>query len=140
MKAFNGIASVALILTALTGVAHAQQTMDARQASDTATKIRQVTYQCQSGKKLNVRYGFNKQQLPTFAQATVNGKTRFMPINLALSDNTGTTFGDENNYSLAAGYMTLNNYNKISIVGINAPDGEFSHKGCKPVSSKKIRG
>ena len=44
----------------------------------------------------------------------INGKKRFLPINLGRSDNVGTVFGDEENFSIMTGPLRLNNYHKSS--------------------------
>ena len=80
----------------------------------TDVKISQVKYTFQINKKVSVTYGFNKEYLPTFAEANLNGKKRFLPINLGRSDNVGTVFGDEDNFSIMTGELRLNNYHKSS--------------------------
>lgn len=122
MKTLSAITSGALLLTAAT----------AQAAIDNPTVSRKaVSYSCQSGKKVKVTYGFNRQGLPTYAQAFANGKTRYMPINLSRSDNVDTVFGDENSFSLAASYMDRKNYHRRSVM-ITAPDGEIVFKNCSP--------
>lgn len=132
------IAPIFAIATLFAGTAYAQETMDARQADESTVSKRQVVYQCQSGKSFKVTYGFNKQKLPTFASINVNGKQRFMPINLAHSDMTGTTFGDDNNYSLSTEALTLNNYQKSTAMVFN-PASEILYKNCRVKSTKKVR-
>lgn len=141
-KILSPILGSAIALTALSGVAYANDNFETnpQEAHETTTKVRQVTYQCQGRKQLVVRYGFNRQNLPTCAEAHVNGKTRFMPINLKHSDHVDTMFGDENNYNIGTNAMTLNNYHKLSLVGVMNPASEFTHKGCKPVKAKRIKG
>lgn len=117
---------------------HADDMMDARQADDTTVTKRQVNYQCQSGKSVKVTYGFNQQNLPTYAQATLSGKSRFMPINLAYSDNVTTRFGDDNNFSLGTSALTLSNYHKVGIDTIQNPASEILYKSCKVKSVKKL--
>lgn len=89
-----------------------------------------ANYTCQSGKKIKVTYGFNKQGLPTYAQANLNGKSRFMPINLNRSGDNNTVFGDENNFSLTA-HTELNsrNYRKTNFM-IFSPSSEILYKDC----------
>lgn len=113
--------------------AHAQSMPheDAATAHAKTTSKKSVNYSCQSGKKVKVTYGFNKQGLPTYAQATLNGKSRFMPINLNRSDTVDTVFGDENNFSLSTSAINKNNYRKASIM-VMSPSSEILFKGCKP--------
>ncbi|BFU59856.1 MULTISPECIES: DUF7606 domain-containing protein [Rodentibacter] len=105
---------------------------DAQTMHEQTKKERKVQYICQGKQKVTVTYGFNQQNLPTFAQANVNGKLRFMPINLYRSDNTGTVFGDENNFSLMASgdALTLKNYKKLPMM-IQTPASEIVYKNCK---------
>lgn len=127
-----------LALVASMGVAHADELMDARQADESTVAKRQVVYQCQGGKSVKVVYGFNKQNLPVYAQANLNGKSRFMPINLAHSDNVSTRFGDDNNFSLGVSAMTLSNYHKVGVDTIQSPASDILYKGCKVKSVKKV--
>lgn len=137
MKALKILAPV-LALGMLTGVAHAE-TMDARQADATTTKVRQVSYQCATGGKVKVSYGFNKQKLPTYAQAHLGGKTRFLPINLAHSDIAGTNFGDDNSWNIGTSALTLGNYHKADLL-VQDPNSTIAYKNCRVVSTKKIKG
>ena len=122
------LAPVALLV--LSGTAFAQTQSDPAQARKDAVKTKTVNYTCQSGKKVSVKYGFNKQNLPTYAQASLNGKTRFMPVNLNRSDNVSSNFGDENNFSLSAGVITYKNVGKSNIM-IQSPASEILFKNCK---------
>lgn len=119
------ILSTALLVAAtlVAGVAHA----DAGQA----VKKSSVSYSCQQGKKVRVTYGFNKQNLPVYASAYVNGKTRYMPINLNRSDSVDTVFGDEDNFKLSTDYMTRSNHRSKSIM-ITSPGQEVVLKSCRP--------
>ncbi len=140
MKLVKMIPALALVI-GLAGVAHAddyETETDGRTAVDTTTIKRQVTYQCQSGKSLKVTYGFNNAKVPTYAQAYLNGKTRLMPYNMRLSDDVGTYFGDENNFSLGTSALTLSNYHKNSISNITSPGGEILYKSCNVKSVKKL--
>lgn len=129
----------AFALVATMGVAHADDLMDARQADESAVNKREVTYQCQGKKSVKVTYGFNKQKQPTYAQATLNGKSRFMPINLAHSDSVGTRFGDDDNFSLGASAITLANYHKVGVDTIQSPASDILYKDCTVKSAKKVR-
>ena len=128
MKILALAPATALALVGFIGTAHAQVD-HAQQAHESTVLKRQVTYACQSGGQATVTYGFNQQRLPTYASAYVDGKTRFMPLNLNRSDTVDSVFGDENNYSLMTDAMTLYNYHKLGI-NITNPSGDFSHKGC----------
>lgn len=121
-----------LALVAFTGFAHANtnEHSDAATAHKDTVKTRTVAYACQGGKKVKVKYGFNKQNLPTYAEAKLNGKTRFMPINLNFSDNITTRFGDDNNFSLSADAMTYKKY-RAGTLNILSPSSEMLYKLCK---------
>lgn len=135
MKILALAPATVLALVGLTGTAHAHH--DAQQAHDSAVLKRQVTYACQSGKQVTVTYGFNQQRLPTYASSYVDGKTRFMPINLNRSDNIDSVFGDENNYSLMTDAMSLNNYHRLGI-NITSPAGDLAYKNCNVRYVKKL--
>lgn len=111
---------------------------DAREAHQSTVKTSSVRYVCQQGKRVNVKYGFNRQNIPTYAEARLNGKTRFMPINLYNTDATGTEFGDENNFSLYGDAMAFSNHRRADI-NIHSPAGEVLFKGCKPQKQKRRR-
>lgn len=90
-----------------------------------------VSYTCQQGKKVKVTYGFNKQNLPVYASARMHGKARYMPINLGVSDDVDTVFGDDDNFKLTTDYMTRANHRKKAVM-ITSPGQEVIFKGCKP--------
>lgn len=136
------LSSAAILATALSSgsaLAYTDQVMDPAQSYDTAVKVRQVNYTCQSNKKLSVTYGFNKQNLPTYAQANLNGKDRFLPINLGRSDTVDTVFGDEENFSIMSNAMRLNNYHKSSI-NVQDASSKILYKGCEVQSVKRVKG
>lgn len=139
MKALKKIAPVFALGLALVGTAHANAT-DAAASHASTVKTREVTYTCQSKATAKVVYGFNKQGLPTYAQATLGGKQRFMPINLDRSDDTSTFFGDDDSWKLGAGYMTLNNYHKVPVSNIQNPAHEITHKSCSVTKVRKLKG
>ncbi|EGZ50301.1 MULTISPECIES: ACP-like domain-containing protein [Neisseria] len=117
--------SAALLACSLlaSGLAHAE---------NAAVSKSVVHYSCQQGKKLKVTYGFNKQKLPVYASAYMNGKTRYMPINLNVSDNVDTVFGDENNFKLSTSYMDRKNHRKNAVM-VTSPGQEIIFKSCRPV-------
>lgn len=116
--------SVGLMVTA---TANAQTAQEAHASTVTTKK---VTYACSGKKPVKVTYGFNKQGLPTYAQAVFNGKARFMPINLDHSDLVGTMFGEENSYTLNTEAITVKNYKK-STISVMTPASEIIYKNCK---------
>ena len=125
-------------LTLLAGGAHAEKAaMDAHTADSMTVQTKSVHYTCQGKRRLTIQYGFDKHEAATFAEASLNGKKRFMPINRNLSDEVSTVFGDENNFSLNAERLDLSTYRKASLVGITAPDGAFTHKDCTPMKAGK---
>lgn len=114
--------------------------MDTQSAEKTTITKRQVVYQCQNGKSLAITYGFNKQKLPTYALASLDGKNRLMPINPTYSDHTGTAFGDENNYNTASETaLTLGNYRKTGLTTVQDPSSKILFKDCRVTSSKKVK-
>ena len=143
MKKLAAALSSAGILMAMLGsgsaMAYSDQVMEASESYDTAVKIRQVNYSCQNNKKVSVTYGFNKQDLPTFAEANLDGKKRFLPINLGRSDTVDTVFGDEDNFSIMTGALRLNNYHTSS-ANIQNASSEILYKGCDVKSIKKLKG
>ncbi|MCF7528760.1 DUF7606 domain-containing protein [Neisseria lisongii] len=98
-------------------------------AAQKTANTKSVQYSCQQGKKVKVTYAFNKQGLPTYASAYVNGKVRTMPINLNHSNSVDTIFGQEDSYMLNSNYLDSKNYRKSSIM-ITAPDNQIVYKGC----------
>lgn len=143
MKKLTTVLSSSAILAATlasgSALAYSEQVMDAATSHDTAVKVRQVNYSCQNNNKVSVTYGFNKQNLPTYASANLNGKDRFLPINLGRSDDVDTVFGDEDNYSIMSSALSLGNYHKSSI-NIQDASSKIVYKGCDVKSIKKLKG
>ena len=143
MKKLTTALSSAGILMSMLGsasaMAYSDKVMEPSESYDSAVKHRQVNYTCQNNKKVSVTYGFNKQNLPTFAEANLNGKKRFLPINLGRSDMVDTVFGDEENFSIMTGALRLNNYHKSS-ANIQDASSEILYKGCNVKSIKKLKG
>lgn len=143
MKKLTAALSSAGILISMLGsgsaMAYSDKVMEPSESYDSAVKHRQVNYTCQNNKKVSVTYGFNKQNLPTFAEANLNGKKRFLPINLGRSDMVDTVFGDEENFSVMTGALRLNNYHKSS-ANIQDASSEIIYKGCNVKSIKKLKG
>ena len=88
MKKLTAALSSAGILISMLGsgsgsgsaMVYLDQVMEPSESYDSAVKHRQVNYTCQNNKKVSVTYGFNKQNLPTFAEANLNGKKDFYPL------------------------------------------------------------
>jgi len=143
MKKLTAALSSAGILMSMLGsgsaMAYSDKVMEPSESYDSAVKHRQVNYTCQNKKKVSVTYGFNKQNLPTFAEANLNGKKRFLPINLGRSDMVDTVFGDEEYFSIMTGALRLNNYHKSS-ANIQDASSEIIYKGCNVKSIKKLKG
>lgn len=129
-KSIAYAAVLGLSLLGATAYANDMPHEDAASVHAQTVSKKSVNYRCQSGKKVKVTYGFNKQGLPTYAQATLNGKSRFMPINLNRSDSVDTVFGDENNFSLSTSALSKSNYRKANIM-VMSPSSEVLFKGCK---------
>ncbi len=132
---------VAAAFNASAAFAYTDQVMDPATSYDSAVKVRQVNYACQSKRQVKVTYGFDKKNLPTYAQAYLNGKTRFLPINLARSFNNDdlTVFGDAENFSLITDPLRFNNYQHLSI-SVQDANSEFLYKECHVKSVKRIKG
>ncbi|MDO4251546.1 MAG: adhesin [Moraxella sp.] len=132
MKALLKVTTIILLTMSSAAYATSQPQEDPREMLDATVKTKNVKYTCQSGKKLTVKYGFNKQNLPTYAEATLNGKKRFMPVNLYRSDNVSTIFGDENNFSVLGGVITYKNVGSSS-VNVQSPASEILFKSCQAI-------
>lgn len=89
-----------------------------------------MNYRCNSGKSVKVTYGFNEQGLPTYAQAYLNGKNRYMPINLNHSDMSATDFGDENHYSLHTNTEPITKKSYRPDIQIQDPASNIVYKSC----------
>ena len=124
-----------ITLTACSGMAIQEKVelLDPVKSVNSTVITKVVNYQCQSNKKVSVTYGFDKQNKPTYAQAFLNGKTRFMPLNIKRTDQVDTVFGDENNFSLTTSHMTVDNY-QLPIL-ITDPAQEIIFKNCKVVKT-----
>ena len=141
-KLTAALSSAGIVMSMLdsgSAMAYSDKVMEPSESYDSAVKHRQVNYTCQNNKKVSVTYGFNKQNLPTFAEANLNGKKRFLPINLGRSDMVDTVFGDEENFSIMTGALRLNNYHKSS-ANIQDASSEIIYKGCNVKSIKKLKG
>ncbi len=97
-----------------------------------------VSYRCQQGKNLSVRYSFNAQGIPTQARAMLNGQDRKMAYNLDRSDNVDTFFNDRNGYRLDSSYMDSKNYRTQQII-VTGPDDQILYKGCSPEANNAER-
>ena len=86
-----------------------------------------------------MNYGFNDQGLPTYAEANLGGKTRFLPINLAESviDEEIITFSDDKGWRILGRYLQLDNDHHSGI--IIYPDAEADY-ACDVVGTKRIKG
>ncbi|MFB2538545.1 MULTISPECIES: adhesin [unclassified Acinetobacter] len=127
---FKMIPVAILAMTATATMAQGLAAGDVKEAFASTTSKQAVNYSCQNGKKVRVTYGFNKQGLPTYAMANVNGKTRTMPINLGDSGGNMTVFGEENSYILSADAITKRNARRSSMM-ITGPDNVIEFKGCR---------
>lgn len=127
MKKLMTLATV-LAFAGISTVAMAAPQSEPGEAGRTVSS-KNVSYNCGS-KRLTVKYGFNKQGLPTYAQAFLNGKTRYMPINLNHSDISGTQFGDDNNYMLASNTGPISKKSYRSDIQIQDPASNIVYKSC----------
>ena len=115
------IAATVIALTTAAGAAHA-----------TLMTPKTVNYSCQGDKSINVTYTFNKEGLPTKAESVLQGRKRTMPINLNLSDVTGTIFGKEGTYRIDTGYVDSETYNQVTLGTVTAPNNRIIYKNCEP--------
>lgn len=139
MKALKIIAPVLALGLSFTTIANA---LDAHRAIQLTNKVRQVTYSCPTGSfptgdTVQVNYGFNDQGLPTYAEANLGGKTRFLPINLVESAGNFMHFGDDKDWQIFGVYLQLDN-DRHSGIHIY-PDAEPSYR-CDVVGTKRIKG
>lgn len=108
----------------------AKTSSSANVISNPTTSIASVRYKCQQGKQLVVTYGFNRQNLPTYASFYHGNSHKNLPINLNRSDNVDIIFGSESQYTLSTNYMDKTNYRTLPIM-ITNPNQEIIYKGCK---------
>lgn len=87
-----------------------------------AVKTRLFHYIYQGSSNIEVTYGFNNVNHPTYASAIINDSKRFMPINY---EHTGN--------------MLLSNYHKVLIVLVSPPSDEILYKDCKIDCTKKLK-
>ncbi|MDO4723128.1 MAG: hypothetical protein Q4A97_00015 [Comamonadaceae bacterium] len=92
-----------------------------------------VTYSCEGGKQVQVRYQFNKAGIPTRAEAHIQGAKRVMAYDMNRSDNVDTFFTNKSGYRLSSDYMDSKSYRKNSIM-IISPNDEILFKSCTPQS------
>ncbi|MPX29914.1 hypothetical protein D6D74_00005 [Moraxella catarrhalis] len=84
-----------------------------------------------------MNYGFNDQGLPTYAEANLGGKTRFLPLNWTESGGEAMTFGDDKDWQIFGVYLQPDN-DRHSGIHIY-PDAEPSYR-CDVVGTKRIKG
>ena len=137
---FSTVAILSTTLASGSALASPNQVMDPAAAHKDAVKTRLVHYTCQGNSNIEVTYGFNNVNHPTYASAKINGKKRFMPINYEQTDNMVTVFGDDNNFNMMTDSMIISNYSKVPAVLVNSPSGEILYKECKVDWTKKLKG
>ena len=99
----------------------------AKKAYESAVIQKTTSYKCDEGESFNVTYGFSQKGSPTYAQAYLNGKIRFMPIKLKNTDTAITTFGDDDNFRLITDSITGKN------IQVQSPSNEIIYKSCIPL-------
>ncbi|MFB6349756.1 adhesin [Moraxella sp. ZJ142] len=132
------IPAIVLALTSTAVFANSAPQSDAQQAYQNTVKTRTVNYSCQNDNQVEVTYGFDKHSKPTYAEAKIDGKNRFMPVNLKHSDVVSSAFGDEDNFSLMANVLTPRNVRKSSI-NIQDPASQIIFKGCEATKAHKAK-
>lgn len=152
MKALKIIAPVLALGLSFTAIANAKDTMPVRSAKQLTNTVRQVTYSCPTGSfptgdTVQVNYGFSDQALPTYAEANLGGKTRFLPINLVESAGNFMHFGDDKDWQILGVYLQLDNdhhslqldkdHHSDIIIHDLAAKAEYV---CDVVGTKRIKG
>ncbi|RKM31132.1 hypothetical protein [Moraxella catarrhalis] len=99
-----------------------------------------------------MNYGFSDQGLPTYAEANLGGKTRFLPINLVESVDEFMHFGDDNDWQIAGRYLQLDNDHHSLQLGKDHHSGiriypddadakaSYASYACGVVGTKRIKG
>lgn len=93
-----------------------------------------------------MNYGFSDQALPTYAEANLGGKTRFLPINLVESAGNFMHFGDDNDWQIAGRYLQLDKDHHSLKVGKDHHSGIIIYPGaeagyrCDVIGTKRIKG
>nr|WP_240317901.1 adhesin [Neisseria elongata] len=93
-----------------------------------------VSYRCDSGKKLNVMYEFDRDGNAVGAAVNAAGTKANLRVDRNRSDDTGTTFSNKRGYVMSAGYIGRDTHTTSEVVGLNAPGGRFIVKNCEPTS------
>lgn len=157
MKALKIIAPVLALGLSFTAIANAKDTMSVRSAKQLANKVHQVTYSCPTGSfptgdTVQVNYGFSDQGLPTYAEANLGGKTRFLPINLVESAGNSMHFGDDKGWQISGFYLQLDNdhhslqldndHHSDILIYPDDADAKASYASylCDVVGTKRIKG
>ncbi len=91
-----------------------------------------VSYRCDSGKKLNVMYEFDRNGNAVGAAVNAAGTKANLRVDRNRSDDTGTTFRNKRGYVMSAGYISQDTHTTSEVVGLNAPGGRFIVKNCEP--------
>ena len=90
-----------------------------------------------------MNYGFSDQALPTYAEANLGGKTRFLPINLVESVDEFMHFGDDNDWQILGFYLQLDNdHHSDILIYPDDADAKASYASylCDVVGTKRIKG
>ena len=84
-----------------------------------------VSYRCDSGKKLNVMYEFDRNGNAVGADVNAAGTKANLRVDRRRSDDTGTTFSNRRGYVMSAGYIGRDTHTTSEVVGLNAPGCRF---------------
>lgn len=93
-----------------------------------------VSYSCDQGRHVTVRYKFNKMGIPVSAETSILGSKQVLQYDLQNSDDVDTIFKNKTGYRLASNELNSKNYRNSQII-ITAPNDEILFKNCQ-VSSK----
>ncbi|WP_143324832.1 ACP-like domain-containing protein [Rappaport israeli] len=87
-----------------------------------------VHYKCDNNINLDVKFGFNREGLPTEATTFLNSSIQVMKLNLGNSNAYTSVFEGENGYRLDSSGITLDNANQSSVL-ITKPNNQLI-KNC----------
>ena len=78
-----------------------------------------VSYRCDSGKKLNVMYEFDRNGNAVGADVNAAGTKANLRIDRNRSDDTGTTFRNKRGYVMSAGYISQDTHTTSEVVCVS---------------------
>ena len=94
------------------------------------TTTGQVSYACQSGRRLDAAYRFNSAGVPTQVNFTANGRRISLPYDLNASDNMETVFSGKG-YRYNAENIDSRNYRRQSVAVVTDSSDRILFKDCR---------